>query len=257
MSGDTKRVVLNDFIILGRAAPDRIRNGRSTVCIAGYSPTHGFIRIYPTRIDFPLKRWDIVKVPVERNVQDTRRESWKIRGSKGEWDSLSEKIECVEKVQRKDWKQTIANLTDICVEDINNARRSLGIVKPKKIRECYFSERDDYKPGVQLTLFGKQILKTKKDYRYVPKIKYTCPDCKTQQSFHNQQLLEFGVYEWMRKHPLDQWDQVWDNLLLYSDKHDIYFFVGNQATRRTSFMIISILRVPKGPTSKPLITPKK
>ena len=249
-------MMLDDLIILGRAAPEPIRNGRITVCIAGYSWTHGFIRIYPSRVDSPLKRWNIVRVPVERNIQDNRQESWKIQGSKSEWGSLSEKIECEGKVRPRDRRQIIANMPKVgCIEDLNDAKKSLGITKPQKIDECDFTTREDYRPWTQLTLDGKLQIKTKKHQRYVPKIKYTCSECKTKQGFHNQQVLEWGVYEWMRKNP-ENMSQVWNNLFdLYSaHKQDIYFFVGNQVARRTSFMIISILRVSKGPTMKPLNT---
>jgi hypothetical protein len=43
-------------------------------------------------MDSSFRMWDIVSVPVERNPQDARAESWKIHGSKTEWESLGDKI---------------------------------------------------------------------------------------------------------------------------------------------------------------------
>ena len=68
----------------------------------------------------------------------------------------------------------------------------------------------------------------------------------------DQQVLEWGVYEWLRKNP-DKKDQVWENLRLNSDKHVIYLLVGNQFLHRNSFMIISVLRMLKGEISIPLV----
>ncbi|MDQ7027951.1 MAG: hypothetical protein Q9P01_06615 [Anaerolineae bacterium] len=85
-------MLLDDLIILGRACPEPLQNGRVTVCLAGYSYEHGLIRLYPTHPRMKMKRWDIVKIEVERNQQDTRAESWKIVGSRSNWDDLDKQI---------------------------------------------------------------------------------------------------------------------------------------------------------------------
>lgn len=46
---------IDDVVILGRGVPELISDGRVTVCVAGYSDKLGFVRLYPTRIDSPLK----------------------------------------------------------------------------------------------------------------------------------------------------------------------------------------------------------
>jgi hypothetical protein len=90
------------------------------------------------------KRWDVVRVPVERNERDTREESWKIQGSRTEWDSLASKIEVVGQVSSGDERLNIAgNLTDNCVSVINGQLRSLGIVRPQVIK-TYFRDNPKY-----------------------------------------------------------------------------------------------------------------
>ena len=89
--------VIDDFISLGRAAPDKLSDRRKSYCVGGYSLSKGFIRIYPTSYKCPFKRWSPLKIPVENNPQDTREESWKIQGSKEEWDSLEQKIQVLHK----------------------------------------------------------------------------------------------------------------------------------------------------------------
>ena len=245
-----ERTVIDDLIILGRAVPEIMKNGRTTVCTAGYSKTRGFVRIYPTKYTSPLTRWSIVKVPVERNSRDTRGESWKIQGSKRDWDRLDKKIQVVGELKRSDRLSLLANLTDGCVKDINDIRRSLGIVKPI-IKKCYFCSEENYDPVLQTVLFGPPPPKTKKQYRDIPKIEYFCSKCKAKNP-HDQTVLEWGFYEWFRKHP-DKIDQVWENALIYSPKHEIFFLVGNMLRYRNAFLIISILRLPKGPIYVPLV----
>ncbi|MEP7290800.1 MAG: hypothetical protein ABI835_03405, partial [Chloroflexota bacterium] len=238
-----------------RACPEPLKDGRVTVCLAGWSNDYGFIRIYPTRTDTNCHTWDVIKLDVERNERDKRLESWKIVGSKGEWETLSDKIEVVGDIKSPDKRRNIiGNLTDSCVNVINDAHRSLGIIKPSEILKTYFQENDDYGQLMQLGLPGMTELdsvKVKRDFQYEPRITYRCPVCQTQGKQHDQQILEWGFYEWFRKEP-DKKEQVWENARFYRDDTDIYLLVGNQAAHRTSFMVISVLRVPKGSINQPI-----
>lgn len=250
----SESLVVDDLIILGRGCPEQIRNGRITVCTAGYSPKLGFIRVYPTKIGMPLHQWSIVKVPLECNPEDTRKESWKIQGAKGEWDRLNEKIQVVGELKREKRLNLIANLADKCINCLNEEKRSLGIVKPI-IEKCYLSEQKDYDATSQLTLSGQPLPKVKEQYPLAPRIKYRCTACKSMTP-HDQQVLEWGFYEWIRKNP-DKPDQVWENAHINSPKHEIFLFVGNLFKYRNKFLIISVLRPPKAPISEPLIQLKK
>lgn len=248
-------MIIDDLIVLGRAVPDRIKNGRITICTAGYSSTHGFIRIYPTRLDSPLTRWNIVSVPVERDNRDHRLESWKIEGSKSEWLRLSRKIKIVDNFSPRKRLNLIANLTDDCVQLIREEGRSLGIIKPT-IEKTYFAERRGYDKGIQQTLYGEEATKTIKNYHYQPRIRFKCSKCKTVMGWHDQQVLEWGVYEWIRKHP-NNINEVWENLLLYSKKYEIYLLEGNLFLHPNRYMIISVIRLQKGKITKPLFPYKK
>jgi hypothetical protein len=251
----TKVRLIDDLIVLGRACPEPIRDGRITVCLGGYSLTLGFVRIYPTRTDMPWRRWDIVRVEVEKDDRDTREESWKIAGSRTEWEGLSSKIERVGRFPQGKWRDLVGNLADGCVQDINEARRSLGIVKPNIINR-YFTDNPLYGRMFQQVLPGLgESTKVKRDFPVEPRVTYRCSDCRAQNP-HDQQVLEWGFYRWISKNP-DNLDQVWENALLDSPDHDIYLFVGNQFRFRTSFMVISILRVPAGPMQSPLVSYRK
>jgi len=250
-----QRVQIDDLVVLGRACPEPLKDGRVTVCLAGWSNTYGFMRIYPTRTDTKCHTWDVIKLNVERNNQDTRKESWKIVGSKSEWESLADKIEVVGEIKSpKQRLNIIGNLTDSCVNVINDAHRSLGIIKPTKIVKTYFQENDDYGQLMQLGLPGMTELdsvKVKRDFPYEPRVIYQCPQCQSVAKQHDQQILEWGFYEWFRKEP-DKKEQVWDNARFYRDDTAIYLLVGNQALYRNSFLVISVLRVPAGAINVPI-----
>jgi len=253
-------MLVKDLVILGRACPEPLKDGRVTVCMAGWSETLGFVRIYPTRPNMDWRRWDVVQVDVERNERDNRYESWKIVGSREEWDTLAEKVKVVGHVSSTDERRNmIAALAEPCVHSLNEQHRSLGIIHPAEILETYFRENTNYGELFQMGLPGMtelDLFQVKRDFPFEPRVRYRCPECQTQQGYHDQQVLEWGFYEWFRKNP-EQEERVWENAGFGRENTMIYLFVGNQAAHRTSFIIISVLRVPAGPVIQPLIPPTK
>jgi hypothetical protein len=246
----SEKTIIDDLVVLGRAVPEPIKNGRVTVCLGGYSRRLGFTRIYPTRPTTPIHRWDVISVPAERDPRDSRTESWKIQGSKNEWHDLDSKVKVVDTLDRSSRLNLIGNLTDDCVNKINEEQRSLGIVKPT-IKKSYFCEEKNFDPLLQITLFGTPLAATKKQYHQYPKVKYRCQKCEAKNG-HDQTVLDWGFYEWMRKNP-DNIEQVWKNAFFDSDKRQIFFFVGNMRDRRTAFLIISTLPLPNESFVKPLV----
>ncbi|HZA47465.1 MAG TPA: hypothetical protein VE521_00905 [Nitrososphaera sp.] len=241
---------IDDFIVLGNAAPDEMKDFRTTVCYAGFSEKHGMIRLYPVPPTVKMGRWFRVEVPVERNPQDVREESWKIRGSRDEWSQLHKKIKVGEQLKRE---QQIALLRRLekqygvdCIQDLNDQRLSLGFIKPKTV-EPYYAKRENQDASKQTTLFGGEPFWTIRNYGYQPRLKYTCQACKLVQGYHDQQILEWGVYEWMRNNP-DKLDDVWKNLPFGDPEYETSsLLVGNQARYLNSFLVISIFRFKKTP----------
>lgn len=206
------------------------------------------------------KRWDVVRLQAERNERDTRGESWKIVGSRDEWETLVDHVDIVGHVNSPSARRDmIGNLTDSCVESLNEQKRSLGIIKPSEILRTYFADNLLYGQLFQLGLPNMTELDSvlvKRDFPVEPRIRYRCSDCQAKQGYHDQQILEWVFFEWVRKNP-DKKEQVWENARFGHEDTDIYLFVGNQLAHRKSFMTISILRVPKGAVATPLFPYKK
>ena len=109
---ELERKYFEGLIVLGAAVPDEISDNRKTVCTVAFSKEYGMIRIYPVPVDAPMKRWDVVSIPLERNPKDNRKESWKIQGSKAEWDALPRKIQKKGKLSRKKQVDLISHLKE-------------------------------------------------------------------------------------------------------------------------------------------------
>jgi hypothetical protein len=233
---------IDDVIILGRGVPELISDGRVTVCVAGYSRQLGFVRLYPTRIDSPLNVWNIVSVEVERNPRDSRTESWKFPDSRTGWESINQHIEVRRELPREQRFGLVESLRSGCIADLNEQRLSLGIIKPLIVRPYLATNqmnRQAYQPLFEIMEHAN--IATKKDHALEPRIEYFCGKSCTKQNAHDQQLLDWGCYQWMKRNP-GQEQQIWRNLHLGEDDWLHYFLVGNQANQRTSFMIINILR---------------
>lgn len=236
-------MIIDDLIVLGRACPEPIKDGRITVCLGGYSPTYGFIRLYPTTVNANIKRWSIIEVEVERDSKDTRRESWKILGSKSDWDNLHMHIIRLGELPRKQRLPLVHSLITNCVNVSNNAHDSLCIVKPN-VKHYYFKENKKFGDLFQLVLPGfNSNTRVKRDFPYEPRVTYRCENCMTKGS-HDQQVLEWGFFKWFEKSP-DKFTQVWENCHINDPDYDVFFFVGNQARFRTAWLVISILRFKK------------
>lgn len=246
MSAEEK--IIKDLVILGQAAPVEIKGGRKSICTAGWSPNEGMVRLYPVPTTTRARMWSKVQVPVIRNTQDVRYESWKIQGSNSEWDTLNQKITDSGKLEKKSDKLEILgkimkNHAYGCVNELNEEKGSLDIIEPKNI-EGYFEDRKKFESTTQMTLDSEVKFVTAENYPKVPMIKYTCSNCKAKGGFHKQQVLAWEAYEWMRQKP-HELDKLWENLRLYDSEYVKYFLVGNQAYHLKSFMIISIIRFKK------------
>lgn len=233
-----------DFIVLGNAAPDELRDLRKSVCYAGYSEEKGLIRIYPVPPEIRMGRWHRVEAPLVRNPEDVRKESWKIKGSKQDYDKMDKIIKVGEEINRKSQRRLLDRLQAQygvdCIESLNERRLSLGFIKPKTFH-AYFEKRENVDPSKQATLFGGEPFWTIHNYSYQPRLRYTCQSCKLTRGYHDQQILEWGIYEWMRDHP-DRIEDVWKNMHFGEPDYDTYLLVGNQARRLNSFMVISVFR---------------
>ncbi len=202
-----------------------------------------------------IRRWDIIRAEVERNARDTREESWKLVGSGSHWAEVVQRVEVVGRIKdHSDRRHLVLKNLSPCISAINKARKSLGLISPREIKKCYFKHNPQYGQIFQPFLipeYDESWASVKSDFEEEPRIRYSCSECQTSQGHHDQKVLEWGFFEWIRKNP-GKIEQVWQNAKINSDTHDIFLFVGNQAQRRSSFLIISILPIRKEPKSKQL-----
>ncbi len=239
-------MLIKDLIILGRAVPVLLKDQRKTICTAGYSHELGFVRIYPTFYYENIHLWDIVSIDVKKDTRDSRSESWKKLA-----DSEFKKIGTL-KNDREEKETLLESIyQNKCTHDLNEENRSLAIIKPQ-IVDCNFKEVSATEDGKLVTMSlmdfftnkkktNRKPLLVKTNFDVIPYIRYRCcVNCRTKAP-HNQQILEWGGYQWIQKHP-DEKEQLWENYRIFDEEWYKYFFIGNLRDQRTTWLIINILR---------------
>lgn len=235
--------VLEDVVILGRAAPEELSDRRQSSCTGAWSKHRGFIRLYPIDPTVGLfSRWSMVNVEVKKNPQDTRYESWKL--------AAQDQNECVEKIgeyPRNKRATLLHELEDECVKDINEAGRSLGIVKLDEVPSLEFEPWGE-EDTVQSRLFEaieEWRPETREEFNDEIRVEFTCSGCKTQQGYHNKTLLEWGAYMGKSKNNLKDPGELEKFYNIGDKDYRHWIFVGNQANQRSSFIAINLIWLKK------------
>ena len=245
----SNRTRMDNLVILGQAGVEIMKDGRPSVCTVAFSKEYGLVRLYPTPMDAPLRRWNLVSVEVEKNERDPRPESWKFVGSKSDYSTLKDRIRFVGKHDRHQSIDLLNRLSNDCIEELNAQRKSLGLLTPE-ILDVYLEERptEQYDPStIQTSLLDPKkeaCLPSKERFKYQLRVKFRCSDRCTARSHHDQQVLEWGVYEWFRKNEGEE-EKVIDNIRLLDEDYDRWLLVGNSLSHPRSFMVISVFRFKK------------
>jgi hypothetical protein len=131
-----------DLIVLGRAAPEHIA-GKQSVTTIGYSHKLGFVRLYPTRLDSPLKQWSLCTVEAERHEKDSRKESYRI---KGDWDKQNDSIIFHSELERDERQALVRGLANKGIEALRKG--TIAVIKPNSITPHIVMKRPAGKEGL-------------------------------------------------------------------------------------------------------------
>lgn len=243
-------VLLKDLVVIGQGAPNQLKDKRQIKCVCAWSLVDNqFHRIYPVPIKW-LRKWDVFDVEVEKNPQDNRENTWKIKNSKQDWNRLNKWINIHDKIKESKRAFLINTIPKTTLGRLIEQRNSFGLIKPEIID--FELEQRNKTTDKQLTLqFGEESLPNldegfaiinQCDYKYKPYIKYKCVgDCPCKNQIHRQQIIEWGSYEFMRKNPKKEM-QIKENLHLFDKGYDIYLLVGNIHLAPKTYIIIDVLR---------------
>ena len=252
--GEIKKV-----LITAKTYPLPSKSHRELVCTGGVLEDGTFIRLYPINYRYRpewerFEKYQWIEVDVEKNPDDKRPETFKlVKGSK---------IRLLEKIGSKRWaerkKYVLANGTqNMChLNSIDQKIRSLGIVKPKEVKDVKVEPVDsDWKPSVkerrrQLTLLEKTKPLMKIPYKFSYVFECNDPDCKGHKMMDEDWEVGQLYRRMLRRYKVEQTacEKVRSKLLndLCSPKRDIYFYVGT-VYKHNTWVIVGTFCPPKDP----------
>jgi hypothetical protein len=192
-------MILEDFVMLGTTVPEPNSDGRIFVCSAGISPElRTLVRLYPLARRNVPHRWDIYRVPVERNLKDNRAESFKIHAPRtaAEHEGINRYFEKIGTVKPSDRQQLLNKCSVDSIREANAKRLSLAVVHPASI-EVHFELNPESPDSPQLALFEDGAAAVRvgaRRFAYIPRLKF-----KDELGWHDLMLRDWGCYEFMRK----------------------------------------------------------
>jgi hypothetical protein len=234
-------MILEDFVMLGTTVPEpQLKTGRVFVCAAGYShEMRRLVRIYPlARKDCP-PRWSINRVGLERNAQDSRAESWKIRGDRtpSAHFRINSQFHPMGSVAGHERATIIQSMLSPSIAQANRDRQSLAVIEPVLPPHLMFEENPESPDHPQLLLFDDDRVEHPPEgsarFAFQPYLEFSDAD-----GPHRLQAREWGAYEYMRKHGDPRRHDLADIWRL-NDRPCL--FVGNMSNHRTAWLVISVL----------------
>jgi len=220
MVSQKSSLVVDDLVIVARAAPTASKKHGRTVCTAAWSSMHRrFFRLYPVPFDTHLPRWSVCRAELYRNPSDTRAESWKI-------DSLDIH-------DRGDGKATYRELKKFAsgsIHSLNECRVSMGVISnavidrvsldvatPQETEDCLFGESHI-----------EQITRR-------PRIKFF-----DSSGEHNCLLLDWGCSMLVNERGYTESHDLHKALRLDTEL-DRLLLVGNLSNHRNVYVVIALL----------------
>jgi hypothetical protein len=233
-------MILEDWVMLGKSVPESTRDGRIFVCAAGWSvELRQFVRIYPMgRYNAP-PRWGVCRVPLERNPEDSRWESFKLRGDRSPeghpW--INRVIQVTGTLPKAEAKRLAKGAEAVTLADLNERRRSLAVVRAIEPPVLKFEENPDVAmapvPTPDMMAAGPAG-PARERFRFHPRLRFSDARGK-----HDLALREWGCYELMRKRGDD--DATAKMAMALRLDRNPPLLVGNHLNHRTAWLVIAVL----------------
>lgn len=232
-------MILDDFVMLGTTVPEPNSDGRVFVCSAGVSPELGkLVRVYPLARRNVPHRWHGYRVPLKRNPQDSRSESFKVTGdrSPGAHERINDQFEQVHGPLAPGKRVGLLRKHVVgSIKQADERRLSLAIVHPDAL-DLYFDHNPDSPDSPQMALFDREGEPPSgaKRFAWMPRLYF-----RDELGEHRYMLRDWGAFELQRKHGGDYFRANLASALHLDENSSL--LVGNLNHHRNAWLVISVL----------------
>ena len=227
------------YCVLAKSIPEYSkRDGTIFTCSVGYSQQKGLIRIYPLPIK-SMNKWEIWQIPIEKNKQDSRNESWKLASYSRKEDFIG---------LDRDAKKIGFDINRISLECLkkysypsisfmNEKRLSVGFIKLNEYN-LYWDDNERHIDTKQIGLFEDVEIASFTSYTKETKQKKAMIKFKDADGFHNIQYNNWGIYEYQRKFKADS-----GAFRFVNGKGVKYILLGNMNGHRNIWIGLEIFKL--------------
>jgi len=226
---------IDDLIVLARTVPEESKKYGRRVCLAGMSKDLGLVRVYPLTVDNPLRSRREASLEVERNPDDSRYESFKLKDAVGSILSVTDSP-----VLGTSDVCSFAEKTSTTIARLNEQRKSLGFVQVIGCPEIIFRTRESIPDPDQRELWSGFMqdlaasdFRSGPTFRHVPYLRF-----KDAGGWHELQFREWGAYEYLRK--INGKGHELSTILKLPESRDFFVFVGNMTSHRSAWMVLQL-----------------
>lgn len=252
---ETESFWLKDMIVLGQGAPNQIKKiGRQQGrCLCLWSEKTGFVRVYPVPFGY-VHDWEIINVEVRKPTNDGRENSFVVYNYEQEWSNLSKRIYAQKEVTSRGTKRNkklkrpqqielLENLSKSTFSQIRDNGKSFGLIKPKNMKFMLKQNRETSQAQATLLELDYHIM-NQKDFAFLPYLHYECEGPCSSKLPHEQKIVEWGAYQFMRQNPNSEEHcmKLKDNYHIGEEDYLHYVLIGNIRKYTTTYIIVKLIR---------------
>jgi hypothetical protein len=251
--------------VVTKTYPECSKKYGCLVCIAGMNTVGQWRRLYPIpwalfwKGQLKFQKWDVISLPTRRKVQDHRNESYEVSPA-----TLDRELKVVRHIDGWDERRKFLEPhLDVDLEWLGHTKRSLGLVKPKEIKEFLLQDRQRISDPAEIDVVEKMevahqqllgdwepelIKKSRTPPQALPWLGYefTCHGINCHG--HKMMCIDWEIQELYRSGVKKEgetigFDKTRQKAMWMADR-DLYFVVGT-TWRFPSWMIVGLFYPPR------------
>lgn len=246
---------LKDMVVLGQGAPNQTQKlgGRQARCLCLWSDKTGFVRVFGVPYGY-VHDWEMINVEVRKPNDDGRENSFVVYNYEIEFDNLSKRIyaqkevtikgnKINKKLKRSEQISLLENLSKSTFSQIRDNSKSFGLIKPKTMKFMLRQNKETSEAQTTLRNDDYSIM-NQNDFAFLPYLEYECDGPCNSKHPHEQKIVEWGAYQFMRKNPNSEEHclKLKDNYHLGEEDYLHYLLIGNHKIYPTTYFIVKIIR---------------
>ncbi len=147
------------------------------------------------------------------------------------------------KLSRGEILKLLEKLSKTTFSEVRDSKKSFGLIKPKKLD--LFLKKNRESSRAQATLFDLDYgIMNQNDFAFIPYLRYECEgECDSRHP-HEQKIVEWGSYQFMRQNPnsKEHCMKLKENYHIGERNYAHYVLIGNIRKYPATYIVVKLIR---------------